>query len=146
MKKTPNSENFRARAVQPKLRRDERPTPRAFTSRLPNPPPPRKGSTVANAQRTKVARAAICVAILVFAGQMLAADFPELAAAARPMEEGVPQVAVLRLRTLLSGNLAVEERPAVSGKLGEALLAAGEAQEALKVLQDPTLLVLPATR
>ena len=31
-------------------------------------------------------------------------------------------------------------------KLGEALLAAGEAEEALKVLQDPALLALPATR
>jgi TolA-binding protein len=91
-------------------------------------------------------KAAILATILAFTGQMLAADFPELAAAVRPMEEGVPQVAVMRLRALLSGDLAVEERRIASAKLGEALLAAGETEEALKVLQDPALQALPATR
>lgn len=99
-----------------------------------------------NAQWKKGAWAAIFAAILVFAGQMLAADFPELATAVRPMEEGVPQVAVLRLRALLSGDLGAEERRAATAKLGEALLAAGQAEEALKVLQDPTLPDLAATR
>jgi TolA-binding protein len=75
-----------------------------------------------------------------------AADFPELVTAAQPMEEGVPQVAVLRLRALLSRDLGADQRPDATAKLGEALLAAGEAEEALKVLQDPNLLALPATR
>ena len=74
------------------------------------------------------------------------AELADLETAARPMEEGVPQVAVMRLRALLSGDLVPEERRVATAKLGEALLAAGEAEEALKVLQDPALLALPATR
>jgi TolA-binding protein len=82
---------------------------------------------------------------LLFTGQMLGADFPELSTAMQPMEEGVPQVAVLRLRALLARDLGAEERRDATAKLGEALLAAGEAEEALKVLQEPALLALPAT-
>jgi outer membrane protein assembly factor BamD (BamD/ComL family) len=62
------------------------------------------------------------------------------------MEEGVPQVSVLRLKALLAGQLSAEARREATAKLGEALLAAGQAEEALKVLQDPTLPDLPATR
>jgi hypothetical protein len=83
--------------------------------------------------------------ILMFAGPARA-ETTDVGAAARPMDEGVPQVAVMRLRELLSGDLAPEERRVVTAKLGEALLAAGEAEEALKMLQDPDLLALPATR
>src|ERR1044071_8996313 len=82
--------------------------------------------------------------ILSFAGPAYA-EFADLEIAARPMEEGVPQVAVIRLRALLSGDVAPEERRVAKAKLGEALLAAGEAQEVLKVLQDPELLALSAT-
>jgi predicted negative regulator of RcsB-dependent stress response len=91
-------------------------------------------------------KAAIFAAILASTGQVLAVGFPELVEAARPMEEGVPQVAVLRLRTLLAGDLGTEERRAGMARLGEALLAAGEIEEALKVLQDPGLPDLPATQ
>jgi len=97
-------------------------------------------------QRKKAAWSAIFAAMLAFTGQVLAAGFPELAEAARPLEEGVPQVAVMRLRALLSGNLAAEERRIANAKLGEALLAAGETEEALHVLQDQTLQALQATR
>ena len=90
--------------------------------------------------------AAICAVILVGASQILAADFPALVTAVRPMDEGVPQIAVLRLRALLGTELSPEERKAATAKLGEALLAAGQADEAWKVLQDPTLPDLPATR
>jgi len=89
---------------------------------------------------------AVFAATLVFTTRLFAAGFPDLTEAARPMEEGVPQVAVMRLRALLSGDLAAEERRTASAKLGEALLAAGEAEEALQVLQDPALETLPATR
>jgi len=82
--------------------------------------------------------------MLAFTGQIFAAGFPELTAAAQPLEEGVPQVAVLRLRALLSRDLAAEERREATAKLGEALLAAGEAEEALKVLEDPALPARPA--
>ena len=73
-------------------------------------------------------------------------DVSLLEEAARPMEEGVPQVAVLRLRTLLTSDLAPEERKTATAKLGEALLAAGDAEEALKILADASLQDLPAIR
>lgn len=66
--------------------------------------------------------------------------------AARPLEDGVPQVAVTRLRSLLGGDLPPEERLAAMEKLGEALVAAGEADQALQLLQDQTLRGLPSTR
>jgi TolA-binding protein len=92
-------------------------------------------------------KAAILAAICGLAAQVFAADFPELTAAARPLEEGVPQVAVLRLRALLSRDLAPDQRRDATAKLGEALLAAGDAEQALEtLLQDPALSALPATR
>src|SRR5438045_4816584 len=73
------------------------------------------------------------------------AEIVEWDAAVRPLEEGVPQVAVMRLRDLLKRELAATDRKTATAKLGEALLASGEAEEALKVLQDPALEDLPAT-
>jgi TolA-binding protein len=98
-----------------------------------------------NAQWKKTAWAAIVAAIVLVTRQISGAESPELATAARPLEEGIPQVAVLRLRALLTRDLGAEQRRDATAKLGEALLAAGEAEEALKVLQDPALLALPAT-
>lgn len=105
----------------------------------------RAGYPTSNIRWKREAWIGIWVAILMFADPAQAA-FPELETAAHPMDEGVPQVAVVRLRAVLGGELAMEERRAASAKLGEALLAAGEAEEALKVLQDPILTALPATR
>jgi TolA-binding protein/thioredoxin-like negative regulator of GroEL len=102
--------------------------------------------STSNVQRQRKAWIAIFAAALVCTGQILAADFPELTTAVRPMEDGVPQVAVLRLRALLSRDLGAEERRDATAKLGEALLAAGETEAALKVLEDPGLLALPATK
>jgi TolA-binding protein len=73
------------------------------------------------------------------------AEIPDWEGAVRPLEEGVPQVAVMRLRAILKRDLAGPDRKTASAKLGEALLAAGEAAEALKVLEDPALQDLPAT-
>jgi tetratricopeptide (TPR) repeat protein len=86
-------------------------------------------------------KAAVVAATLVVTSHLFATDFTELAAAVRPMREGVPQVAVSRLRALLTRDLGMEERREATARLGEALLAAGEAEGALKVLQDP---ILPA--
>jgi TolA-binding protein len=105
----------------------------------------RAGCPTSNVQWKKEAWIGIFAAIFMFAGSARA-EVPELEMAVRPTEEGVPQVAVMRLRALLSGDLAPEERRVASANLGDALLAAGEAEEALKVLQDPTLLALPATQ
>ncbi|MEY2482756.1 MAG: hypothetical protein QOK24_1284 [Verrucomicrobiota bacterium] len=98
-----------------------------------------------NFQWKRGAWIAVAVASAALCCQMQAAENAELVEAARPMEEGVPQVAVLRLRKLLESNLTPEERRAVMAKLAEALLAAGQAEEALKLLDDPALRDLPAT-
>jgi outer membrane protein assembly factor BamD (BamD/ComL family) len=82
----------------------------------------------------------------VFTGvNRLAGEVEGWADAVRPLDEGVPQVAVMRLRTLLRLNLADPDKTAVTAKLAEALLAAGEADEALKLLQTPQFETLPAT-
>jgi len=65
--------------------------------------------------------------------------------AVRPLDEGVPQVAVMRLRNILQGPLAPAEKQTALAKLGEALLASDEPGEALKVLEDPAVQDLPAT-
>src|SRR5205807_4234644 len=73
-------------------------------------------------------------------------EISRLEEAARPIAEGVPQVAVWQLRTLLKDNLAPEERKSATAKLGEALLAADQSEEALKVFADASLQDLPAIR
>ena len=75
-----------------------------------------------------------------------AAEAPNLAHAAQPLEEGVPQVAVVRLRELLRGKLAEDERVAATAKLAQALVASGEAREALSLLEDPLLQRLPESK
>jgi tetratricopeptide (TPR) repeat protein len=91
----------------------------------------------------KRARCTIFGATILFA-QLANAEIAELETAVRPLEEGVPQVAVMRLRNILGSELRAADKKTVTAKLGEALLAAGEPGEALKVLQDPELQDLPA--
>jgi TolA-binding protein len=57
-------------------------------------------------------------------------------AAAKPLADGVPQVAIVRLRALLGKNLPPEEWRTAAEKLAEALLAADQPAEALTLLQD----------
>ena len=81
------------------------------------------------------------------AGPAVAADQPSaLRSAIQPMTEGVPQVAVVRLRDLLARDLAPADRDQATAKLGEALVAAGQPAEALKVLTGPAVLNLPGTK
>jgi tetratricopeptide (TPR) repeat protein len=63
----------------------------------------------------------------------------DLEHAIQPLNDGVPQVAVHRLRALMESKPGEERQLLVLGKLGEALLAAGEAEEALRVLGDARL-------
>jgi tetratricopeptide (TPR) repeat protein len=63
----------------------------------------------------------------------------QLTAASAPLGEGVPEVAVVRLRSLLTQNLRVEDWRAVAEKLAEALVASKQPQEALTLLRDPRL-------
>lgn len=75
----------------------------------------------------------------------MAGQIAEWDAAVRPLDEGVPQVAVMRLRNILKRELPPAEKKAVRAKLGEALFAGGEPEEALKVLEEPALQDLGAT-
>jgi tetratricopeptide (TPR) repeat protein len=60
-------------------------------------------------------------------------------AAARPIAEGVPEVAVVRLEKLLGGNLSAAATELAEQKLGEALVLAERPAEALKVFENPGL-------
>lgn len=85
------------------------------------------------------------------AGQLAAATFiafasfahaeisNQLAEAARPLNEGVPEVAVTRLQALLKQNLPEQDWRAIAEKLLEAMVAANQTAEALKLVDDPRL-------
>ena len=73
------------------------------------------------------------------------AEIADWELAVRPLDEGVPQVAVMRLRNILKRPLDAADHKAALAKLSEALLAAEEPDEALKILDDPSLQDLPAT-
>ena len=66
-----------------------------------------------------------------------AQEFPEIAAAAKPIEDGVPDVAAQRLKALLANNLPTEERAIAASKLAEALVLAGQPAKALKLFEPP---------
>ena len=88
----------------------------------------------------KRTRPIIFIALLSLAGFSARADFnQQLAEAARPLNEGVPEVAVARLRELLKQNLPETEWRTAAEKLVEALVDAHQDAEALKLLEDPRL-------
>jgi outer membrane protein assembly factor BamD (BamD/ComL family) len=82
-------------------------------------------------------------ALLIWLANSGRAELEDWETAVRPLNEGVPQVAVMRLREVLKRALTPADKKIAGAKLGEALLAAGEAGEALKVLEDPALQDLP---
>lgn len=63
----------------------------------------------------------------------------QLSDASRPLSEGVPEVAVTRLQGLLKQNLVESDWRAVAEKLLEALVAANQTADALKLADDPRL-------
>ena len=71
---------------------------------------------------------------------------PSLAEATKPLLEGVPEVAVVRLGALLSRSSTVEEWCAIAEKLAEAQVAAKHPEDALALLADSRLRELPSTR
>src|SRR5207302_4785570 len=83
------------------------------------------------------------VTLLVLVRQIIAAD---LAVATQPLLDGVPQVAVVRLRALLDQPLTEEEKRNALLKLAEALVAADQPNESLQILDDPTIRELPQAR
>jgi len=71
---------------------------------------------------------------------------PEIAQASAPNLEGVPEVAVVRLQSLLNKNLTEAERRAVVEKLAQAQMAANEPEDTLVLLADARLRDLPWAR
>ena len=68
----------------------------------------------------------------------------QLAEAAQPLAEGVPEVSVVRLEGLLKQNLAESDWRAVAEKLLEAMVAANQTADAFKLLADPRLRQSPS--
>jgi lipopolysaccharide biosynthesis regulator YciM len=91
------------------------------------------------------AAGAAVVALVFVIPRTAPGEIADWEAAIRPLDEGVPQVAVMRLRNILGRALPPADKKTVLAKLGEALLASGEPAEALKVLDDPAVQDLPAT-
>lgn len=79
----------------------------------------------------------VVIALSFVAWQALRADFAgDLADATKPLTDGVPEVAVVRLRDLLARNIADNEWRATAEKLAEALTAAHQPSETLSLLED----------
>lgn len=68
----------------------------------------------------------------------------QLAEASKPLTDGVPEVAVVRLHTLLKQNLAEPDWRAAAEKLLEAMAAANQSADAFKLLADPRLRQSPS--
>src|SRR5437868_13290 len=82
----------------------------------------------------------LAAVIVILAGSLSHAEIANpLADAARPLNEGVPEVAVTRLQQLLKQNLSDSEWRLVAEKLLEALVAANQSADALKLADDPRL-------
>src|SRR5215475_1699246 len=63
----------------------------------------------------------------------------DIAQAATPLSEGVPEVAVVRLQSLLNKNLPESQWREVAEKLAEAQVAANEPEATLVLLTDARL-------
>jgi outer membrane protein assembly factor BamD (BamD/ComL family) len=92
----------------------------------------------------KLLRFICLIAFIVAVAPGVRADIStEISQASAPLSEGVPEVAVVRLQALLTGNLLESEWRAVSEKLAEAQIAANEPEETLVLLADARLRDLP---
>jgi predicted negative regulator of RcsB-dependent stress response len=89
--------------------------------------------------------ASVMLALALSIASARAAVSTDLSEAARPLEEGVPQVAVTRLRALLNNNLRDEDWRNAAMKLAEALIAAKQPTDALSLLDDIRLREVPST-
>jgi len=98
-----------------------------------------------NVQLKRCAQVFASSALFLCAHNARAQGAHDISATAQPLTDGVPQVAVVRLRELLRQKLAEPERLAATAKLAEALVAADEPAEGLKILADPASAKLPDT-
>ena len=93
------------------------------------------------------ARRIVLVGLSIWFSQSLRAEIsPALMEATKPLLEGVPEVAVVRLLALLDSSLADEEWCAVAAKLAEARVTARQPEDALLLLADFRLRNLPAAK
>ncbi|HEU0209981.1 MAG TPA: tetratricopeptide repeat protein [Candidatus Udaeobacter sp.] len=93
----------------------------------------------------KISRAFLLLILFVIANLCRADEPLNFQTASRPLEEGVPEVAVDRLQQLLRKNLSLPEKRQVMWKLAEALIAAHDGEGALKILGEAPLRDFPAT-
>lgn len=87
-------------------------------------------------KRARLLTAAVLLALACAARADISAQLTE---AARPLADGVPEVAVVRLQALLKQNLAEEDWRTVAEKLLEAMVAAHRTDDAIALLADPRL-------
>jgi outer membrane protein assembly factor BamD (BamD/ComL family) len=87
-------------------------------------------------KRARLFSAAVLLALACSARADISA---QLAEAARPLADGVPEVAVVRLQALLKQNLAEADWRAVAEKLLEAIVTAHRGDDALALLADPRM-------
>jgi outer membrane protein assembly factor BamD (BamD/ComL family) len=87
----------------------------------------------------KIPNSLLTVLLLTAAGSSIAEEPNDLQSALQPLPNGVPEVAVVRLQKLLKTDLPDDVRRTATVKLGEALVAAGNAEKALQILDDPRL-------
>src|SRR5690242_10668263 len=75
------------------------------------------------------------------------ADFAsDLSRAAGPIDDGVPEVAIVRLNALLKTTLPPAQRREAADKLVEAFVVAKRPAEALELIAEQNLSELPAER
>ena len=87
------------------------------------------------------------IALSIWFFQSLHAEVsPVLVEATKPLREGVPEVAVVRLRALLDNSLADEAWRAVAEKLAEAQVTAKQPEDALVLLADSRLREVPSAK
>ena len=98
------------------------------------------------ARRTQRSTIVMSISSFLLLSVLADAESPGLDSGIRPMEEGVPDVAIVRLREILNTPLSEAERRLANEKLAEALVAADQPDEALRTLDDPALRDLPETR
>jgi TolA-binding protein len=82
----------------------------------------------------------LAVVLLIALASVTRADISgQLAEAIKPLADGVPEVTVSRLQGLLKQNLSEADWRSVAEKLLEAMVAANQTGDALKVVADPRL-------
>jgi len=81
----------------------------------------------------------LAAAFLLAAGTARADFTADLSTASRPIDDGIPEVAIVRVQTLLNGNLKPDQKRLASGELVRALVEANRPADALNLIQQNQL-------